>query len=158
MRFILPVILIFLPSVLSALVSIAPVDIGSQPGFSSAVSGAFASKRGNTDKDEYSLGLRLQYDEGNRSLVWGTVTYEYGESEGTKNEEKAYAHLRYIRALGAPQWCGELFVQGEQDEFKDINSRSLAGAGVRWRFFDSSEWGMPGSAASTSASAMRTLP
>lgn len=124
-----------------ALVSIAPVDIGEKPGVSGNVSGSFSSKSGNTEKDEYSLGARLQYDEGEQYVVWGTLAYDYGKSEGVKNEDKTYAHLRYIRALSGDAWCGELFVQTEQDEFKDINNRSLVGAGVRWRFFDSAEWG-----------------
>jgi putative salt-induced outer membrane protein YdiY len=126
---------------LFALVSIAPVDIGSKPGISGNVSGSFSSKSGNTEKDEYSLGLRLQYDEGERYLTWGTMTYNYGESQGTTNEDRTYAHLRYIHNLNERKWCGELFLQTEQDEFKDINDRSLVGAGVRWRFFNSSEWG-----------------
>lgn len=127
---------------LFALVSIAPVDIGSTPGFSGNVSGSLSSKSGNTDKNEYSLGMRLQYDQGSDYLAWGTFTYDYGESKGTKNEDKTYGHLRYIHALdGHPDWTWELFLQSEQDKFKDINSRSLAGAGMRWRFLNSDEWG-----------------
>lgn len=130
-----------LSSSLFALVSIAPVDIGSKPGMSGNVSGSFSSKSGNTEKDEYTLGLRLQYDEGERYLAWGTVNYDYGESQGTKNEDRTYAHVRYIHNLREREWCGELFVQTERDEFKDINDRSLVGAGMRWRFFNSSGWG-----------------
>lgn len=126
---------------LLALVSIAPVDIGDKPGLSGNVSGALSSKSGNTEKDEYSFGARLQYDEGERYLVWGTASYDYGKSEGVKNEDKTYAHVRYIHSLSGKEWCGEAFVQTEQDEFKDINNRSLVGAGARWRFFNSNEWG-----------------
>lgn len=124
-----------------ALVSIAPVDIGAKPGFSGNLSGSVSGKSGNTEKEEYALGGRLQYDEGSRYVAWGVVTYEYGTSEGVKNEDKTYAHLRYIRTLRDGEWCGELFVQTEQDSFRDINDRSLGGAGVRWRFFDSKAWG-----------------
>jgi putative salt-induced outer membrane protein YdiY len=125
-----------------ALVSIAPVDIGSKPGFSGNVSGSLSSKSGNTDKKEVVLGMRVQYDQGSDYLAWGTFTYNYGESAGTKNEDKLYGHLRYIHALGdGGEWCAELFAQSARDEFKDINERSLAGAGVRWRFFNSDEWG-----------------
>jgi hypothetical protein len=141
MRFITPLLLFFSTTSLFALVSIAPVDIGEKPGLSGNVSGSISSKSGNTEKDEYSLGARLQFDEGARYVVWTTLSYDYGKSDGVKNEDKAYAHLRYIHALQGNAWCGELFAQTEQDKFKDINNRSLVGAGVRWRFFDSAEWG-----------------
>lgn len=123
------------------MVSIAPVDIGSKPGFSGNVSGSLSSKSGNTDKKEYVLGLRLQYDQGSDYLMWGNFTYNYGENSGTKNEDKMYGHVRTLHALVEKQWCGELFVQSEQDEFKDINERSLAGAGVRWEFLNSDAMG-----------------
>jgi putative salt-induced outer membrane protein YdiY len=132
---------LYLISTSHALVSIAPVDIGAKPGLSGNLSGSVSGKSGNTEKEEYALGGRLQYDEGSRYVVWGVLTYEYGTSEGVKNEDKTYAHLRYIRALYDGDWCGELFVQTEQDSFREINDRSLAGAGARWRFFDSQEWG-----------------
>ena len=32
-------------------------------------------------------------------------------------------------------------MQTEQDSFRSIKARSLGGAGVRWRFLDSDEWG-----------------
>ncbi|HEX5623003.1 MAG TPA: DUF481 domain-containing protein [Sulfuricurvum sp.] len=137
----LAVLSFLLSSPLFALVNIAPVDVGSQPGISGNVAGSLSSKSGNTEKDDYSLALRLQYDQSDDYVVWGTLTYDYGTSNGTKNEDRTYAHVRYIRTLDHNDWCGELFVQSEQDAFKDIKSRSLAGAGVRWRFFNSEDWG-----------------
>ncbi len=127
---------------LFALVTIAPVDIGSKPGLSGNVSGSLSSKSGNTEKDDYSLGLQLQYDQGIDYVTWGTFTYDYAKSNGTKNEDKLYAHLRYIHAIDeGKEWIWELFLQSEQDKFKDINERSLLGAGARWRFLNSDEWG-----------------
>lgn len=126
---------------LFALVSIAPVDIGSKPGFSGNISGSLSSKSGNTQKDNYSLGLRTQYDQGTDYLVWGILTYNYGTANDAKNEDKAYAHLRYIHSLRRDDLYSELFLQTEQDAFRDIKTRSLAGAGVRWRFLDSDNWG-----------------
>lgn len=127
---------------LFALVSIAPVDIGSKRGLSGNVSGALSSKSGNTEKNDYSLGCRLQYDQGIDYLAWGIFTYDYGTSNGTKNEDKTYAHVRYIHAIDeSKNWTGEWFVQSERDNIKNINARSLAGAGLRWRFFNSDEWG-----------------
>jgi hypothetical protein len=135
-------LLCLLSTSLFALVSIAPVDIGSKPGLSGNISGSLNSKSGNTQKDEYSLGMRLQYDEGVDYLTWGEFTYDYGESKGTKNEDKTYAHLRYIHTLTPNgDWSWELFLQSEQDRFKDINGRSLAGVGIRWRFLNSDDFG-----------------
>lgn len=138
-------ILLLLPSLLStslfALVSIAPVDIGSKPGISGNVSGSTNSHSGNTEKDEYSLGMRAQYDQGIDYLTWATLTYDYGSSNGTKNEDKLYAHLRYIHSLYESDWCSELFIQSERDQFQDIQARSLEGIDVRWRFFNMSDWG-----------------
>lgn len=140
MRYLLVIFLSFTPS-LFALVSIAPVDIGSNPGFSGNVSGALSSKSGNTEKEDYALGLRIQYDEGNNYLVWGRLTYNYGTSNGVKNEDRTFGHLRTILAIDHEDWCGEFFIQSEQNKFKDINERSLVGTDLRWRFFNSDTWG-----------------
>lgn len=135
-------LLLILSTSLFALVTIAPVDIGSNPGLSGNVSGSLSSKSGNTEKEDYSLGLRMQYDQGIDYLTWGTFTYDYGKSKGTKNEDKIYAHVRYIHAIDdRKEWTSEIFLQTEQDKFKAINERSLAGAGGRWRFLNSDDWG-----------------
>jgi putative salt-induced outer membrane protein YdiY len=137
-------ILFVLPLLISssfALVSIEPVDIGDTPGLSGTLSGSFNAKSGNTEKEEYAAGVRMQYDEGSRYVTWTSATYEYGESADVKNEDRLYAHWRYIHALTDTTFCGELFAQVEEDDFKNINNRSLGGAGVRWRFFNSKAWG-----------------
>lgn len=140
MRFsLLPLALI--PHSLLALVSIAPVDVGTNPGFSGHLYGSLTSKSGNTEKEDYALGGRLQYDEGSYHLSWGTVTYNYGTSSGVKNEDRLYAHLRHIRAIDHNDWCWELFAQSEQNKFLKIQDRTLGGVNVRWRFFNSKEWG-----------------
>lgn len=125
----------------SALVTIAPVDIGSAPGISGTITGSISSKSGNTEKDEYALGGRLQYDQAIDYLVWGDVSYHYGESRGEKNEDNAYAHLRYLHTLMSPDTNAELFGQLQQDQFRDIQERSLVGGGCRWRFFNEPEQG-----------------
>ncbi|MCK9372334.1 MAG: DUF481 domain-containing protein [Sulfuricurvum sp.] len=141
MRYAIVLICLF-STTLFALVSIAPVDIGANPGISGNISGALSSKSGNTQKEDYALGVRLQYDQGEKYLTWGALTYDYGKSKGVKNEDKIYLHIRTIHALEeGKNWTGELFVQSEQDKFKAINERSLAGAGLRLRFFNSDEWG-----------------
>lgn len=137
----LSALLLLLPHLLFGVVDIAPVEIGEKPGISGNVSGSFTTKRGNTDKDEYSASAKLQYDDNASYVTWGVLSYDYGKSSDVKNEDKTYAHLRYIRRVEGKDLCGELFVQTEQDRFKSINNRSLAGAGMRWRFFNSKEFG-----------------
>lgn len=133
---------LFLSTSLFGLVTIAPIDIGIKPGLSGNISGSLSSKNGNTQKDEYSLGVRAQYDQGSDYVTWGALTYDYGKSNGIKNEDKIYAHLRYIHAIDEQKtWTSEFFIQTERDRFKDINERSLIGAGARLRFLNSDEWG-----------------
>jgi putative salt-induced outer membrane protein len=132
---------ILLSTTLSAIVSIAPVDIGSNLGWSGNVSGSLSSKSGNTEKEDYSLGLRLQYDQASDYLIWGTVTYDYGKSNSVVNEDKMYLHLRSIHLVDNNDWCGEFFVQTEQDKFKNIQNRSVGGGGMRWRMFNTNDWG-----------------
>lgn len=124
-----------------ALVSIAPVDIGSKPGLSGSISTSISSKRGNTVKDEYSFGGRIQYDEAIDYLIWGTLTYNYGESFGVKNEDKLYGHLRGMHNTRVDDLNSEIFLQSEQDTLRDIKGRSVVGANLRWRFLNSTEWG-----------------
>lgn len=126
-------------STASALVAVAPVDIGAKPGVSGDIIGSIGSRSGNTEKDEYSLGARLQYDQGEDYLVWGDFRYRYGEARGQKNEDNAYAHIRYIHTLISPDWNFELFGQLQQDRFRDIQERSLVGGNTRWRFFNESD-------------------
>lgn len=140
MRYFFPLTLLISPS-LFALVSIAPVDIGSKPGWSGNINGSIGSKSGNTEKDEYSLGTRIQFDEGENYLTWGTLTYDYATTRNVKNEDKLYAHLRYLHLIDHAEWVGELYAQTERDQIRDISERTLGGGGIRWRIFNSSEYG-----------------
>ncbi len=126
---------------LLAVVNIAPVDVGAKPGLSGHIAGTATTKRGNTEKDEYSGDLKIQYDEGTDYVAWGVLSYNYGEASGVSNEDKAYAHLRFIHKLYGDDWCGELFAQTQNDKFRSIQARTLGGAGIRWRFFNTEAWG-----------------
>lgn len=125
--------LCFLAVPLLAIVPIKPREVGENPGFSGEVSGAFETKRGNTDKDNYAASLKLQYDSNASDLVWGMVRGEYGESGGRKDTNNLFSHLRYIRNLGGRDIAAEAFAQMEEDEFKSIKDRALGGAGLRWK-------------------------
>lgn len=135
--------LLFLAVPLLAVVVIKPREVGETPGISGAVSGAFETRRGNTEKDNYAASLQLQYDSNASSLVWGELRGEYGESGGARDTNNLFSHLRYIRNLFGRNTAGELFGQLEKDEFKSINIRALAGGGMRWKVLNkgTDAWG-----------------
>ena len=127
---------------LFALVSIAPVEIGEKTGLSGTIEAGLETKRGNTDKDSYQASIRVTYDESINYVVWGELSGEYGKSNGVEDTNKAFSHLRYIHALTDDENLRyELFAQLESDEFIQISSRVLGGAGLRYKVFNSVEKG-----------------
>lgn len=139
----LRIFFLFLLSIpLFAIVAIKPREVGENPGMSGEVSGALETKRGNTDKDNYSAAFKLQYDSNTSYLVWGMVRGAYGEASGAKDTNNLFAHLRYIKNLGSKNVAAEAFAQMEEDEFKAISNRSLLGGGLRWKLLGGkSGWG-----------------
>ncbi len=120
-----------------AIVTVAPVEIGNNPGFSGKFSASLQTKRGNTEKDEYSAGLRIQYDSNTTYLFWGDITGSYGEVSGDTNTNKFYTHLRYLHKLNDDTFIAEAYIQSEGNEFTKVKHRRLAGGGVRYKFSDS---------------------
>lgn len=129
---------ILMSQCLFGLVSIAPVEIGAKPGMSGKAEAGLETKRGNTEKDNYKASIRVTYDNNVSYAVWGEFSGEYGESNYVKDTNKAFSHLRYIHSLTDDENLRyELFGQLESDEFRQINSRLLGGAGLRYRVFNS---------------------
>jgi len=115
---------------LYATISVSPIDIGEKPGLTGILKGSFETKRGNTDSDNYSAGLRVSYDNNRSYVMWGEASFTYGEANGLKNANQTYEHLRYIERLKKSlDW--EAFVQLESNEFTQINRRILSGLGLR---------------------------
>lgn len=122
---------------LFALITITPVDIGEKAGLSGAVEAGLETKRGNTDKDNYKASLRVTYDDNSSYVTWGEISGEYGKSNGAEDTNKAFSHIRYIHSLtDSEKLRYELFAQLESDEFRQINSRVLGGAGIRYKAFN----------------------
>ena len=121
---------------LEAIITIAPIQLGEKPGYSGSFEGSFETKRGNTDKDEYTLGLKLLYDNNSSYALWSDVIGTYGEASGQRNTNKTYVHLRLIHTLAGPlNW--ESFLQSETNEFTNVEKRRLGGLGLRYHFFGS---------------------
>ncbi|MBE0514937.1 DUF481 domain-containing protein [Sulfurimonas sp.] len=135
MKFLLLVTLIITQH-LFALVSIAPVEIGDKPGFSSTIEAALETKRGNTDTDSYKASARTTYDSNTTYVTWAEISGAYGKANGEENTNKLFSHARYIHAITEELIRGEGFLQLENDEFKHINSRALAGLGGRFKLKD----------------------
>ncbi|QHG92000.1 DUF481 domain-containing protein [Sulfurimonas sp. CVO] len=121
---------------LFALVSIAPVEIGEKPGFSNSIETSLETTRGNTDTDSYKASLRTTYDNNTSYIVWAEVSGAYGKASGEENTNKLFSHIRYIHALTDETLRAELFAQLQNDKFRQINSRALGGAGLRFKLFD----------------------
>lgn len=128
-------LLIITTYTLFALVSIKPVEISDNPGWSGKAEASLETKRGNTHKDNYKSSLRITYDNNNTYVTWTEVSSEYGKSNNTEDTNKAFAHLRYIHSLYFNNLRSEFFLQSQDDKFKLIKRRRLAGAGVRYKLF-----------------------
>ncbi len=120
-----------------AVVSIAPVEIGKKPGITGGIEASFETTRGNTEKDEYKGGARVQYDSNASFVTWAEFSVNYAEASGVKNTNKTYVHLRYIHTFDSQKninW--ELFVQSQTNEFTKIEERFLSGGGFRFHLLD----------------------
>jgi len=126
---------------LFAIINISPNEIGLRPGVSGYIQAAINNQRGNTDKDEYDFSSRVSYDNNKSYVTWFDFNYAYGVAQGIENENKAYAHYRFLHTLYSANWNWELFVQNEGDDFRQIQRRLLGGAGVRWRFLNGETFG-----------------
>lgn len=137
MRFLL-VLLSFVTSIF-AVVTIAPVEIGNNPGVSGSVELSMENARGNTDKDEYKGGMKVQYDNNSSYVTWVQASANYAEVEGTKNTNKTYVHLRYIHTFyERKDLIYETFGQSQTNEFTKVKNRFLLGGGYRYHLLHES--------------------
>jgi hypothetical protein len=112
-------------------VTISPVNIGDKPGSSGMFKGSFETQRGNSDVDNYSAGLRFQYDNNVSYILWSDFVFSYGKSSGVTNTNKTYAHVRYIHKLYKKSIDWESYLQSETNEFTKVKYRYVGGAGLR---------------------------
>lgn len=131
------IIFLSLVSSIYAVVSIAPVEIGKNPGVSGVVELSIANSRGNTEKDEYKGALKVQYDNNESFVTWAEGSANYAEASGVKNTNKTYVHLRFIHTMFEQKALNyELFAQSQTDEFTKVKHRLLGGGGLRYHIFD----------------------
>ena len=130
-------LVIFIFSFAEAIITVKPTQIGKKPGISGSIEGSLETKRGNTEKDEYSLGLKLQYDNNKTYTIFTNIIGVYGKASDVRNTNKTYAHARFIHTLYG-DFNYELYLQSETNEFTSIDGRRLGGVGVRYHLEEDS--------------------
>jgi putative salt-induced outer membrane protein YdiY len=123
-----------------AIVNMEDLHTGTpKEGFSGNAELALNHASGNTDKQDYALGARLQWHKEkitNYLLLRGA----YGESAGVKSTENSFVHARHIYQW-RPRLAAEAFVQAEQDTFARLEFRGLAGGGGRYTLYQQADVG-----------------
>jgi len=105
-------------------------DDGDADGSSGAARFSVSGDSGNSDRSDVAIGLRLfRRHEGSEALFLSD--YAYGESQGVKNSNRSFLHLRYGSTF-RPGTMIEGFAQVEQDDFARLEFRGLIGTGLRF--------------------------
>ena len=113
-----------------AIVAMESVHLGNPPeGYSGAFDINAIGEYGNTEKGTLSTGLKVIRK---KEVVTQFVmfNYQYGESGGVRDKNKAFIHGRHIHQL-TPKYAWEGFAQASSDEFTRLTLRLLLGGGAR---------------------------
>lgn len=124
-----------------AIVSMEGLHTGSpKEGFSGNVELSLSNTSGNTDKEDYTLGTRLQWHEG-KITDYLLLRGAYGTSAGVKSTENSFFHARHIYQF-RPRLAAEGYIQAEQDTFARLEYRRLAGGGARYTLYQKDDVGI----------------
>ena len=85
---------------------------------------------GNTNKKSAELAAKVVYVQDQYTTLM-IIKSEYGESSKIKDTDNNFAHLRTIQTL-TNRLATEQYLQYQDNEFKLLNARQLAGGGVRY--------------------------
>lgn len=103
-------------------------------GIGGAVGGSLAIQSGNTELIEVGADARLDVLHApHYAFIVSEV--RYGESDGSRFRDAAFAHLRYNYRFG-DVLVAEAFTQLERDSFALLNLRTLVGTGLRLRLLN----------------------
>lgn len=125
---------LFFAQALYGIVSISPVEIGADAGFHTKVGLSLETVRGNTHKDNYKGSAKFIYDNNATYVTFLEFSGQYGKTNHIEDTNNAYAHFRYVYALTPEFIRVEFFLQTQEDKFKEIEYRRLAGVGFRFKF------------------------
>ena len=87
-------------------------------------------KTGNQKEANYSAASKNFYRVDNEIFML-IGARAYGKTNDIKDTDETFLHSRWTHLLG-PRWSLESFAQWQQNEFENLNSRQLAGAGGRY--------------------------
>ena len=99
------------------------------------VNAGAASTAGNTDTEKVHADAEVIARTLSNRYTAG-FAYNRGKTSGVVSESNALGYLKYDRFL-TPKWYAYLNGSAERDKFKDIDLRTIAGAGSGFQFFDS---------------------
>jgi hypothetical protein len=111
--------------------AIVPIknDFDTKQGLSGDVMFKFEKRDGATEKSEYALNTNFSYRYKNNTFSF-SANNGYGKTNEVKSVDEEFYHLRYVMNDFYNQYNLEFFIQNESDEFKDLSSRKLIGAGL----------------------------
>ena len=125
------VLLASLSSVASAITNVETVRPGlPEQGLSGNIQLGIDGKSGNSSERNYQAGANLVIRK-DKNLWFGFADYEYGTTQRVRDTNNALLHTRWVHLL-TEKWSSEVFVQWQRDEFDNLESRTLAGAGGRY--------------------------
>ncbi len=120
-----------------SIVNIEKVDIDSKAEpFQGELDFKISGASGNSENFSSSLGSRFQWNDISTQFL--VFKYNYAESFDVKSKDSTFVHYRYI--LNPKKMVTtEYYLQAENNEFKLLNLRTLAGAGYRFRLFEKAD-------------------
>lgn len=129
--------LLLLSFSVQAIVNIEKVDIGSNSdSFQGELDFKIAGASGNSENYSSSLGSRFQWNDVSTQFL--VFKYNYAKSFDVKSKDNTFMHYRFI-VNPKLKITTEFFLQAEDNEFKLLNLRTLAGGGYRFRLFEKAE-------------------
>jgi len=105
-----------------------------ETGFLFNLATTFSIKAGNTEYSAYKGGGRIDYN-GKKFDTFLVGSFEYKTTEEKKLENQGFLHWRGITHL-TDRSTWEVFLQKQYDEFIDLNSRNVAGTGIKYRVIE----------------------
>ena len=108
-------------------------------GWSGSVDGGFSAVQNDKPLYSYSLRPRIQYK--NRKhyyLLLGDLAYTRGQK--TTYANSGMTHFRYAYRLWNSPWKWESYAQVQYNQLLNQKLRTLAGTGLRWKFFDNKKY------------------
>lgn len=102
-------------------------------GWSGRIELSASGKSGNVEEDRYGVSGRTVF-KANKNTYFAILSRAQATARDIKTADEAFAHARWIHQR-TNDFAVESFVQWQKNEFDNLLSRSLIGAGGRWRIF-----------------------